>query len=73
MACETSRNKRSGGHERRKKQTLTKKKNRSDTEKKEKKNHFGRRGPRPHSLPKRPSGLPFGPLVRPESGFSYQL
>jgi hypothetical protein len=37
MACETSRNKRSGGHERRKKQTLTKKKNRSDTEKKEKK------------------------------------
>ena len=79
MACETSRNKKSGGHERRKKQTLTKKKKndkkekKSDTEKKMKKNRFGRRGPRPHSLPKSPCGLPFGPQVRPESGYSYHF
>ena len=37
MACETSRNKKSDGRERRETQTLTKKKKRSDTGKKRKK------------------------------------
>jgi hypothetical protein len=79
MACGISRNKRSGGHQRRETQTLTKKKKRTkkdkrcDTEKKKKESQFGPHGAPPHSLPKRPSGLPFGPQVRPESGFSYQL
>ncbi len=49
------------------------KKKKDQRKKKKKKSEFGRHGARPHSLPKRPSGLPFGPLVRPESSFSYQL
>jgi hypothetical protein len=79
MACGTSRNGKSGGHQKRETQTLTKKKKRpkkdkrSDTEKKKKKSVIGRHRAQPQSLPKRPSGLPFGPQVRPESGFSYQL
>ena len=59
--------------QRRETQTLTKKKKKTDPEKKGKKNQFGHRGARPHGLPKRPWGLPFGPQMRPDSGFSYQL
>ena len=43
-----------GGQERRETQTLTKNKKDPILEKKWKKNHFGPRGARPHSLPKRP-------------------
>jgi hypothetical protein len=54
MACEPSTNKRSGAQERRETQTLTKNKKDPILEKKIKKNNFGPRGARPHSLPKRP-------------------
>ena len=55
-----------------KRKKTTKKEKRSDTEK-EKKSHFGHRGARPHGLPKRARRLLFGPQMRPDSGFSYQL
>jgi hypothetical protein len=55
MACETSRNKKSGSHQRRETQTLKndQKEKRSDTEKKGK-NQFGDRATSAHGLPRRP-------------------
>ena len=54
------------------KKTTKKKKDPLD-KKKGKKNEFGRRENRSPGLPKRPWGLPFGPQVPPDSGFTYQL
>ena len=50
-----------------------KKKKDPPDKKKGKKNEFGRRETQSPGLPERPWGLPFGPQVRPDSGFTYQL
>ena len=40
------------------------------SKKNRKKSRCGRPAPRPHGLPKRASGLSFGPQVPPDSGFT---
>ena len=55
------------------KKKRTKNPKRSEKKKKVKKTLFGRRAPRPLGLPERASGLPFGPQVAPDSGFTSQL